>query len=58
MRYLTALQKNNKGGGTMEKPKIFIEIYGGLVNRIVSSIDADFYVISEDSKAKTFEDLG
>ena len=42
----------------MEKPKIFIEIYGGLVNRIVSSIDAEISVLTDNSKAKSFEDLG
>lgn len=41
----------------MEKPKIFIEIYGGLVNRIVSNVDAEIYVLTDNSKAKTFEDL-
>ena len=41
----------------MEKPRILLEFYGGLLNRIVSTIDAEFYVISEDSKAKTSEEL-
>ena len=41
----------------MEKPKILLEFYGGLLNRIVSTIDAEFYVISEDSKSKTSEEI-
>jgi hypothetical protein len=41
----------------MEKPKIFIELYGGLVNRVVSNVDAEIYVLTGDSKANTLEDL-
>ena len=41
----------------MEKPKILIEIYKGLLNRIVSSIDAEISVLTDNSKAKTSEDL-
>jgi len=41
----------------MEKPKIFIELYGGLVNRVVSNVDADIYVLTGDSKENTLEDL-
>ncbi len=41
----------------MDKPKILIEIYGGLLNRVVSTVDADIYVLTEDSKAKNFEEL-
>jgi len=41
----------------MGKPKILIELYGGLVTRIISSLDADIYVLTDDSKANTLEDL-
>ena len=41
----------------MEKPKIFIELYGGLVNRVVSTVDADIYVLTGDSKENTLEEL-
>ena len=41
----------------MNKPKIFIELYGGLVNRVVSNVDADIYVLTGDSKENTLEDL-
>ena len=41
----------------MEKPKLFIELYGGLVNRVVSTVDADIYVLTGDSKENTLEDL-
>ena len=41
----------------MEKPKIFIELYGGLLNRVVSTVDADIYVLTGDSKANTLEEL-
>jgi len=41
----------------MTKPKIFVEIYKGLLNRVVSNVDAEIYVMSDDSKAKSFEDL-
>jgi hypothetical protein len=42
----------------MEKPKILIELYGGLLNRVVSTCDADVYVLTEYSTEKTFEELG
>ena len=41
----------------MEKPRIFIELYGGLLNRVVSTVDAEISVLTDNSKAKTFEDL-
>ena len=41
----------------MNKPKIFIELYGGLVNRVVSNVDAEIYVLTGDSKGNTLEDL-
>jgi hypothetical protein len=41
----------------LEKPKLFIELYGGLLNRIISTIDADIYTFSHDGKAKSIEDL-
>ena len=41
----------------MEKARIFIEIYQGLLNKVVSTVDAEIYVLTDDSKAKTFEDL-
>jgi hypothetical protein len=40
-------------GEAMDKPKILLEFYGGLLNRVISTVDAEIYVISEDSKAKT-----
>ena len=41
----------------MNKPKILIELYGGLLNRVVSTVDADIYILTDDSKANTLEDL-
>jgi hypothetical protein len=34
----------------MEKPKILIEIYKGLLNRVVSTFDSEIYVLTDDSK--------
>ena len=42
----------------MEKARIFIEIYQGLLNKVVSTVDAEIYVLTDDSKAKTLEDIG
>ena len=42
----------------MEKARIFIEIYKGLLNKVVSTVDAEIYVLTDDSKAKTLEDIG
>jgi len=42
----------------MEKPKILIELYEGLLNRVVSTVDAEISVLTDNSKAKSFEDLG
>ena len=41
----------------MDKPKIFIELYGGLLNRVVSTVDAEIYVLTGDSKENTLEEL-
>lgn len=41
----------------MERQKIFIELNKGLMGRIISTVDADIYVLTEHGKAKTFEDL-
>ncbi len=34
----------------MDRPKILIELYKGVVSRIISSFDVDVYTLTEDSK--------
>jgi hypothetical protein len=34
----------------MNKPKILIELYGGLLNRVVSTVDTDIFLISGNKK--------
>ena len=41
----------------MDRPKLFVEAYGGLVTRIISTVVADIFVLSHDGKAKSIEDL-
>ena len=41
----------------MDKPKILLEFYGGLLNRVVSTVDAEIYVLTGDSKENTLEEL-
>lgn len=39
----------------MEKPKILIELYKGLLNRVVTTVDAEIHVIADGENLGKWE---
>jgi hypothetical protein len=47
---LLRVPTKNKGGRKLDRPKVLVELYKGLLNRIIATADVEAYVLTEDSK--------